>query len=74
MVEGTPQVGDEAVSFRESIPMGPEYRGDRNEQYIVVRAGNTIAAFTRINVAGRSSFPSALVNRQVDRLSNAQHP
>lgn len=74
VVEGAPQVGDEAVSFRESIPMGPEYRGDRNEQYIVVRAGNTIAAFTRLNVAGSSSFPSALVNRQVDRLSNAQHP
>ncbi|MFI1470491.1 hypothetical protein [Streptomyces wuyuanensis] len=74
VVEGAPQVGDEAVSFREIIPMGPEYRGDRNEQYIVVRAGNTIATFTMLNVAGSSSFPAELVSRQVDRLRDAQRP
>ncbi|MFD7226885.1 hypothetical protein [Streptomyces sp. NPDC059881] len=71
-IESQPQVGDEAVSFREIIPMGPEYRGDRDEQFVVVRAGNTIATFTMLNVAGSSSFPAELISRQVDRLRNAQ--
>ncbi|MFG2758030.1 hypothetical protein [Streptomyces wuyuanensis] len=74
VVEDAQQVGDEAVSFRVITPMGPEFRGDRNEQYIVVRAGNTIATFTMLNVAGSSSFPAELVSRQVDRLRNAQRP
>ncbi len=73
-VEAPPKVGDEAVSFREIIPMGPEHPGDRNEQFIVVRAGNTIVKFSMLNVGGSSSFPAELVSRQVERLQNAQRP
>ncbi|WP_328887917.1 hypothetical protein [Streptomyces sp. NBC_00316] len=73
-VEAAPPVGDEAVSFREIIPMGRENPGDRDEQFIVVRVGNTIVEFTMLNVGGSSSFPTELVSRQVDRLRNAQRP
>jgi hypothetical protein len=54
--------------------MGPEYPGDRNEQFTVVRAGNTIATFRKLNIGGSASFPADLVNRQVERLQNAQRP
>ncbi|MXM64818.1 hypothetical protein GR925_15540 [Streptomyces sp. HUCO-GS316] len=71
-MEEAPGIGDEAVRFRETVPMGPEYPGDRNEQFTVVRAGNTIVMFQKLNVGGRASFPADLINRQVERLQNAQ--
>jgi hypothetical protein len=72
-MEQAPRVGDEAVRFRETIPpMGPEFPGDRNEQYTVVRAGNTIVTFRKLNIGGSASFPADLVNRQVERLQEAQ--
>ncbi|MFD3379065.1 MULTISPECIES: hypothetical protein [unclassified Streptomyces] len=70
--EQAPGVGDEGVRFRETIPMGSEYPGDRNEQFTVVRAGNTIVTFRKLNIGGSASFPTDLVNRQVERLQNAQ--
>ncbi|AVZ71123.1 hypothetical protein SLUN_01510 [Streptomyces lunaelactis] len=73
-MEQAPGVGDEAVRFRETIPMGPEHPGDRNEQFTVVRAGNTIVTFTKLNIGGSASFRADLVNRQVERLRNAQRP
>lgn len=72
--EQAPGVGDEAVRFRETVPMGPEQPGDRNEQFTVVRAGNTIVTFRKLNVGDSASFPTDLVNRQVERLQNAQRP
>ncbi|MET9376210.1 hypothetical protein ABZX98_18975 [Streptomyces sp. NPDC002992] len=72
--EAPPQVGDEAVAFREIMPMGPEQPGDRNEQFIVVRTGNTIATFSELSVGAGLSFPAELVSRQVERLRNAQRP
>lgn len=69
-----PAVGDEALRFLETIPTGREHPADRNEQFTVVRAGNTIAMFTKLNVGGRASFPADLVHRQVERLRNAQRP
>ncbi|MGI5401314.1 hypothetical protein ACQEVG_18060 [Streptomyces sp. CA-135486] len=72
--EQAPQIGDEAVRFREIIPMGPEQPGDRNEQITVVRTGNTIVTFRMLNVGGSSSFPPDLINKQVGRLRNAQRP
>ncbi|MFI2350856.1 hypothetical protein ACH492_28280 [Streptomyces sp. NPDC019443] len=71
-MERAPGAGDEAVRFRETIPMGPEYPGDRNEQFTVVRAGNTVVTFRKLNIGGSASFPADLVNRQVERLQNAQ--
>ncbi|MFJ5901139.1 hypothetical protein ACIQFZ_38395 [Streptomyces sp. NPDC093064] len=73
-MEQAPDVGDEAVRFRETAPMGPEHGGERNEQFTVVRAGNTIVTFQKLNVGGSASFPADLVNRQVERLQNAQRP
>jgi hypothetical protein len=73
-MEQAPGVGDEAVRFRETIPMGPEHPGDRHEQFTVVRAGNTIVTFRKLNIGGSASFPADLVNRQVERLQNAQRP
>ncbi|WP_234334810.1 hypothetical protein [Streptomyces sp. NRRL S-118] len=69
--EAPPQVGDEAVAFREVMP-AVEMPGDRNEQFIVVRTGNTIATFSELSVGTPLSFPAELVSRQVERLRNAQ--
>ncbi|MFJ3922414.1 hypothetical protein [Streptomyces sp. NPDC090022] len=67
-----PSFGDEAVSFTETIPLGAERGGDRNETVVVVRTGNTIASFTALNVGGTASFPPDLITRQVERLRAAQ--
>lgn len=72
--ETPPRVGDEAAAFRVIIPMGSEEPGDRNEQLIVVRTGNTIATFSELSVGKSLSFPAELISRQVDRLRNAQRP
>ncbi len=72
-MEQSPGVGDESVRFRETIPMGPEQPGDRNEQFTVVRAGDTIVTFRKLNVGNTASFPTDLVSRQVERLQHAQH-
>ncbi|WP_028808007.1 hypothetical protein [Streptomyces canus] len=72
--ETPPQVGEEAVAFWETIPVGPEQPEARNEQFIVVRTGNTIAAFSELSVGARLSFPVELISRQVERLHNAQQP
>lgn len=58
-MEQAPDVGDEAVRFRETIPVDP---GERNEQFTVVRAGNTIVTFSKLNVDGSASFPADLVS------------
>jgi hypothetical protein len=71
--ETPPQVGEEALAFREIIPVEPE-PGDRNEQFIVVRTGNTIATFSELSVGANLSFPTALIIRQVERLRTAQQP
>ncbi|MER6469622.1 hypothetical protein [Streptomyces collinus] len=71
-MEQAPDVGDEAVRFHETVPRRPGGPGDRNEQFTVVRAGNTIATFQKLNVGGSATFPPDLVSRQVERLQNAQ--
>ncbi|MFC8239564.1 hypothetical protein [Streptomyces chartreusis] len=70
--ETPPQVGDEALAFREVMPGGPEQPGDRSEQFIVVRTGNSIATFSELSVGANLSFPTELIRRQVERLQNAQ--
>jgi hypothetical protein len=47
---------------------------NRNEQFTVVRAGNTIVTFQKLNVGDSASFPADLVSRQVERMQNAQRP
>ena len=66
-----PRVGDEAVTYRVTIPM--ENDQIRDEQYTVVRVGSTVAIFTMLDVGGSSSFPSDLIDKQVERLRAAQH-
>ncbi|MDQ1013091.1 hypothetical protein QFZ82_007576 [Streptomyces sp. V4I23] len=53
-MEQPPDVGDEAARFRETIPSSPETPGDRHEQFTVVRAGNTIVTFRKLNVGGKA--------------------
>ncbi|MCD9903267.1 hypothetical protein LUR56_31475 [Streptomyces sp. MT29] len=71
ITEAPSEFGEEAVSFREIVPMGPK-AGDRNEQYVVVRTGNTIATFTELSIGKDLFFPPELITRQVERLRNAQ--
>lgn len=71
-VEPSPQAGDEAVSFRQIVPGESGSIGDRDEQFVVVRAGDTIATFTMLDVGGSSNFPPDLIERQVQRLQDAQ--
>ncbi|WKV73099.1 hypothetical protein AW27_017065 [Streptomyces sp. PCS3-D2] len=67
-----PSFGDEAVSYTETIPLGAEKGGDRNETFVVVRTGNTIASFSALNVGGTASFPADLITKQIERLRAAQ--
>ncbi|MGT2526143.1 hypothetical protein ACU4GG_02215 [Streptomyces nojiriensis] len=67
-----PSFGDEAVSYTETIAMGAERGGDRNETFVVVRSGNTIATFSALNVGGTASFPTDLITKQVERLRAVQ--
>jgi len=60
------------VVIREIVPMGPENGGDRNEQFVVVRTGNTIPAFSELSIGKDLFFLPELITRQVERLRNAQ--
>ncbi|WP_432056530.1 hypothetical protein [Streptomyces sp. bgisy022] len=71
--ETAPRVGDEAVAHRETDASGPE-NDRRNRQYVVVRTGNTIAAFSELSTGEDLSFPTELISRQVERLRNTQRP
>ncbi|MFE7457804.1 hypothetical protein [Streptomyces sp. NPDC057554] len=54
--------------------MEPEQPGDRNEQHVVVRTGNTIATFQELSIGKDLFFPPELISRQVERLRDAQRP
>ncbi|MFE1559114.1 hypothetical protein ACFW6V_29525 [Streptomyces sp. NPDC058734] len=69
-VEAPPPFGDEAVTLREHVPLPEGPPADK--QVTVVRAGNTIATFTRLDIGRSSSFPTELIERQVARLNNVQ--
>ncbi|MGW0824209.1 hypothetical protein ACWD3C_23960, partial [Streptomyces sp. NPDC002845] len=45
---------------------------DRNEEFTVARTGNVTVTFTMLNVGGNSSFPEELIDKQVERLRDAQ--
>ncbi len=70
LVPGSPpHVGDEAVSFRVENPIDGRVR---NDQYVVIRVGTTIATYSARNVNRPASFPFELIEKQVTRLRNAQ--
>ncbi|MEU8867599.1 MULTISPECIES: hypothetical protein [Streptomyces phaeochromogenes group] len=69
-MEKDPDLGDEAVRFREIVPI--KDLGDRDEQFTLVRSGNVIVTFQAMNIAGSSSFPEDLIDKQVERLREAQ--
>ncbi|MEV0935123.1 hypothetical protein ACIBMX_00585 [Streptomyces phaeochromogenes] len=69
-MEKDPDVGDEAVRFREIAPFRD--LGDRDEQFTLVRSGNVIVTFRALNIGGSSYFPEDLIDRQVERLREAQ--
>ncbi|WP_158690668.1 hypothetical protein [Streptomyces sp. 142MFCol3.1] len=64
-----PHVGDQALSFRIESPIDGRIR---NDQYVVIRVGTTIATYTARNVNKPASFPFELIEKQVTRLRNAQ--
>ncbi|MCZ4507302.1 hypothetical protein O3Q52_03590 [Streptomyces sp. ActVer] len=69
-VEKDPSVGDEAARFREIVPI--KDLGDRDMEFTLVRSGNVIVTFQRMNIGGSSSFPEELIGKQVERLHEAQ--
>ena len=69
-VEKDPDVGDEAVRFRETTPFRD--LGERDEQFTLVRSGNVIVTFQALNIGGSSYFPEELIDKQVERLREAQ--
>ncbi|MCF3132270.1 hypothetical protein IPZ69_18310 [Streptomyces olivochromogenes] len=71
-MDTAPDVGDEALSFHLSSQL-PEGRGLRDEHHVFVRVGDTTASFEKLNVGKKARFPLALLKKQVDRLSSAQH-
>ncbi|MGW7409709.1 hypothetical protein ACWGI9_39460 [Streptomyces sp. NPDC054833] len=71
-VDKAPDVGDGALSFHERSQL-PDGGGLRDEHHVFVRVGNTTADFEKLNVRAKAKFPLALVEKQVDRLSSAQH-
>jgi hypothetical protein len=71
-LEPSPRVGDDAVGFHELVPMTAGSDRDRDEHFVVVRAGSTIVTFTTLNSDTGSSFPPDLIDKQVRRLQDAQ--
>ncbi|MFE5808746.1 hypothetical protein [Streptomyces sp. NPDC056491] len=70
--ETAPQLGDEAVSFREIAPLPPDAGGgDSNEHEIMVRKGHTIATFAGFDIEGITTFPAELATGQADPLRAA---
>ncbi|MFF5633608.1 hypothetical protein [Streptomyces sp. NPDC012825] len=67
-----PGVGDESARFEISAP---SEAGPHVTEYTVVRVGNTVAAFSKLSVAGHTvrSFPDGLIAKQADRLRQAQN-
>lgn len=70
--EHPPRIGDEAVRFHETVAGESGGLGDNMDQVTVVRTGNTIATFTKMNVGARATFPADLIQRQTERLRAAQ--
>ncbi|MFF5705675.1 hypothetical protein ACFY7H_24790 [Streptomyces sp. NPDC012794] len=58
------------MTLREHVSLSHGSAADK--QVTVVRAGNTIATFTRLDIGRSSSFPTELIERQVGRLNNVQ--
>jgi hypothetical protein len=70
-VERAPDVGDEAISFHQTMP-GPDGIKLRDEHHVFVRVGNTTASFLELNLGQKAEFPLDLAKKQVGRLSHAQ--
>lgn len=70
VVVPAPTVGDQAVRFQEVADVGDGHL--RYTENIVVRIGDTIAAFTMVDVDRQTPFPPSLVAQQIQRLATAQ--
>jgi hypothetical protein len=68
-VQKAPDVGDEAVQFREH---GTVDHGKRDELFIVVRTGNIIATYTSLDIGRTPTFPTEPIIKQAERLRDAQ--
>ncbi|MFG2621355.1 hypothetical protein ACGFXC_27440 [Streptomyces sp. NPDC048507] len=56
--------------MREHTPL--DGAGEADRQVTVVRKGDTIAAFSRLDIGRSSSFPPELIERQIARLDNVR--
>ncbi|WP_425245141.1 hypothetical protein [Streptomyces sp. NEAU-NA10] len=64
------RVGDEALTFRTVTPTKDGLA--MHEDYVFVRAGKVTAAFRKTEAGHEATFPRDLVERQVDRVGEAQ--
>ncbi|WP_190037621.1 hypothetical protein [Streptomyces fructofermentans] len=64
-----PNAGDEAVQFREYSTVE---LGKRDELFIVVRTGSTIATYNSLEVGRVATFPTEPIIDQAERLRAAQ--
>ncbi|MFE3635188.1 hypothetical protein [Streptomyces sp. NPDC059168] len=69
-LESSPQVGDEAVRY--SIESPVDGGRVKDNDYVVVRVGSTIATFNAMNVGKHASFPSDLISKQVERIKGGR--
>ncbi|MER5198081.1 hypothetical protein ACWD3J_32460 [Streptomyces sp. NPDC002755] len=65
-----PEVGDEAVQFREYTAVD---LGKRDELSIVVRTGSVIATYDSLEVGRVPTFPTEPITKQSERLRDAQN-
>ena len=74
-VEKAPEMGDEALAYRTTIPVDlPDSTENRlgNTLYVCVRVGTSVAVFDKISFEGDAEFPRQLIEEQTDRLRKAQ--
>ncbi|MFF8968322.1 hypothetical protein [Streptomyces sp. NPDC014995] len=64
------QVGDEALTFRTTTPTKDGMV--MHQDHVFVRTGKATAAFRKTEADREATFPRELVQRQVDRLAEAQ--
>ncbi|MFI6032906.1 hypothetical protein ACIBBD_01745 [Streptomyces sp. NPDC051315] len=64
------RVGDEALTFRTVTPTKDGLV--MHHDYVVVRTAGVIATFRKADEGREATFPRDLVERQVDRLADAQ--
>ncbi|MGW7659626.1 hypothetical protein [Streptomyces sp. NPDC054756] len=75
-VEQAPEAGDEAVAFRETTSVKSFDEAESmtaKSEYVCVRTGGAVVVFNKSGYGRDVKFPRQLIEKQVDRLDEAQH-